>query len=107
MEFRQLETLIAISNAGSFAQAAENLGYTQPTLTAHIQALERQLKCKLFERLGHRVRLTHKGEQFVVYAERILKLRDEATQSIMEKLDYSKIVIGVAKLFQLCVCRFC
>ena len=99
MEFRQLETLIAINNAGSFAQAAENLGYTQPTLTAHIQALERQLKCKLFERLGHRVRLTHKGEQFVVYAERILKLRDEATQSIMEKPDYSKIVIGVSETF--------
>ena len=55
MELRQLETFIAINNAGSFAQAAENLGYTQPTLTAHIQALERELKCKLFDRLGHRV----------------------------------------------------
>ena len=99
MELRQLESIIAINSAGSFAQAAEQLGYTQPTLTAHIQALERELKCKLFDRLGHRVRLTRKGEQFIVYAERILKLREEATQAVAEKSDYSKIIIGASETF--------
>ena len=99
MEIRQLQTLITIKAAGSFAQAAEQLGYTQPTLTAHIQALERELNVKLFERLGHRIRLTHEGEHFIVYAERILKLVDEAIDSVSEKATCSKIIIGASETF--------
>ncbi|MDF2500923.1 MAG: gltR 1 [Anaerosporomusa subterranea] len=76
MEIKQLRTFIAIISAGSFAQAAEHLGYTQPTLTTHIQSLERELNVKLFDRLGHRIRLTRQGERFLSYAERILKLAD-------------------------------
>lgn len=58
MEFRQLQTFVTITQAGTFALAAEQLGYTQPTLTTHIQALEKELNIKLFDRLGHRIRLT-------------------------------------------------
>lgn len=99
MELRQLQTLIAIKHAGSFAQAAQHLGYTQPTLTAHIQSLERELKVKLFDRLGHHIRLTRAGEHFIGYAERILKLVDEAVDSVSEKAAYGKIVIGASETF--------
>lgn len=99
MEIRQLQTLIAIRDAGSFAQAAENLGYTQPTLTAHIQSLERELNVKLFDRLGHRIRLTREGEHFIIYAERILKLIDEAADSVSEKATCGKIIIGASETF--------
>jgi Transcriptional regulator len=99
LEFRQLQSLIAIHRAGSFAQAAENLGYAQPTLTAHIQALERELNVKLFDRLGHRIRLTRDGERFIGYAERILKLSDEAVASVGEKATGGKIIIGVSETF--------
>ncbi|WP_371380167.1 LysR family transcriptional regulator [Sporomusa aerivorans] len=99
MEIRQLQTLIAIKNEGSFAQAAQHLGYTQPTLTAHIQSLERELKIKLFDRLGHSIRLTRAGEHFISYAERILKLVDEAVDSVSEKAAYGKIIIGASETF--------
>lgn len=99
MEIRQLQTLIAIKTAGSFSQAAETLGYTQPTLTSHIQSLEKELAVKLFDRLGHRICLTHEGNLFISYAERILKLIEEATVSISEKTSHGKIVIGASETF--------
>lgn len=99
MEIRQLQTLIAIKAAGSFAQAAEQLGYTQPTLTAHIQALEKELQVKLFDRLGHRIRLTREGENFITYAERILKLVDEAIDSVSDKASCGKLIIGASETF--------
>lgn len=99
MELRQLQTFLAIKSAGSFASAAQQLGYTQPTLTSHIQALEKELNIKLFDRLGHHIRLTRKGEEFVLYAERILKLVAEAADTISEKAVCSKIIIGASETF--------
>jgi DNA-binding transcriptional LysR family regulator len=100
MELRQLQSLIAITEKGSFAQAAEYLSYTQPTLTNHIQALEKELNVKLFDRLGHRVRLTREGERFLGYAERILNLTEEAVNAVSpEKEPYGKIIIGASETF--------
>jgi len=99
LEIRQLQSLVSINKAGSFAQAAELLGYTQPTLTAHIQSLEKGLNVKLFDRLGHRIRLTREGERFIIYAERILKLVDEAADAVSEKAAYSKIIVGASETF--------
>lgn len=43
MEIRHLVTFQAILETGSYTGAAVNLGYTQSTLTAHIQALESEI----------------------------------------------------------------
>ncbi len=99
MEFRQLQTFVAITQAGTFALAAEQLGYTQPTLTTHIQALEKELNVKLFDRLGHRIRLTRDGEQFLGYAERILKLSQEAASSVSQSSCCGKLIIGASETF--------
>ena len=40
MELRNLRTLVAIAEFGSFSAAAEELGYTQSTVTMQIKALE-------------------------------------------------------------------
>lgn len=99
MELRQLQTLISIQKAGSFSRAAEQLGYTQPTLTAHIQSLERELQVKLFDRLGHQVHLTHDGTVFIAYAEQILKLVEEAQGAVSKEDQQGKIIIGVSETF--------
>lgn len=100
MEFRQLQTFVTITQAGTFALAAEQLGYTQPTLTTHIQALEKELNIKLFDRLGHRIRLTRDGEQFLGYAERILKLTQEAASAVSPQQSCcGKLIIGASETF--------
>lgn len=78
MELRQLRTFSAIARLGSFAQAADALGYAQSSVTTHIQTLEAEMKVKLFERLAHRVELTQPGRALLPYAEQILKLAAEA-----------------------------
>ncbi len=48
--FRRLEVFIAVVDAGSFVGAAERLGIAHPSVSNHIQALERQVRCELFTR---------------------------------------------------------
>jgi DNA-binding transcriptional LysR family regulator len=78
LEIRQLKTFITIVKLGSFSQAAQFLGYTQSTLTTHIQLLEKELDTVLFERFGHQLMLTTDGERLYEYAEQITKLSDDA-----------------------------
>ena len=41
MDFKQLEAFAAVVNLGSFSKAGDRLFLTQPTISAHIRALER------------------------------------------------------------------
>ena len=69
---------MSIVKLGSFSEAAQQLGYTQSSVTSHIQLLEKELGTRLFERLGHSLMLTADGERLYGYAERMVRLDDEA-----------------------------
>lgn len=84
MDFGQIEAFVQVSAHNSFSRAAEVLQLTQPSITARIQALERELGEELFERGGRGVRLTDAGLAFVPYAERILQSLAEARDAIDE-----------------------
>ena len=43
MEFKQLEAFVAVVDYKSFSEAAKHLYLTQPTISSHIQALEKEL----------------------------------------------------------------
>lgn len=72
LEIRHFVTFNKVIETGSFTQAAEHLGYTQSTVTSHIQALEEHLGAPLFDRLGRRVRLTEIGKRLLPYTQEIL-----------------------------------
>ncbi|VBB09800.1 transcription regulator hth lysr [Lucifera butyrica] len=82
MEVRQLKTFMSIVKLGNFSQAAQHLGYTQSTVTTHIQLLEKELSTVLFERFGHQLMLTADGERLYDYAERITKLAEDAKNEL-------------------------
>jgi DNA-binding transcriptional LysR family regulator len=82
MELRQLATFRTVAEMGNFTRAAEHLGYVQSNVTAHVQALERELGVVLFDRLGRQVRLTLAGRRLLDYAGRILALADEASDAV-------------------------
>ncbi|MGE1063397.1 LysR family transcriptional regulator [Megasphaera paucivorans] len=96
MEIRQLKTFMSIVKLGSFSQAAHFLGYTQSTVTTHIQLLERELNIALFERFGHQLMLTTDGERLYDYAEEIVKLSENAKNEL-ENIDipHGVITIGI------------
>lgn len=72
MDTKHLRTFQAVVDCGSYAKAAERLGYTQPTITVHIQQLERDLGIPLFERIGRRQVLTQKGTEVLAQTADIL-----------------------------------
>ncbi|WP_024588568.1 LysR family transcriptional regulator [Aliihoeflea sp. 2WW] len=67
----RLEFFIALARAQHFGRAAEELGITQPTLSAAIKALEDQLGVMLVKRGSRFQGLTAEGEQVLVWARRI------------------------------------
>ena len=82
MELSHLETFLRVAELGSFSRAAEALGLTQPTLSARIQTLERNMGQRLFERRGRGVRLTEAGRALVPYAERTLFAFQEGREAV-------------------------
>lgn len=65
MTLRQLEYLIAIAQAGSFAAAAAKVGVSQPTLSQQIRALEDEVGAPLVSRTSRGAVLTPAGRAFV------------------------------------------
>lgn len=76
MDFRQLETLVAVVETGGFSRAAETLYLTQPTITAHINSLERELGQQLLIRSTKGGQPTEAGRRCYDYAKRTLSDRD-------------------------------
>ena len=77
MELRQLDHFVAVAEDGSFTKAARRLNYVQSALSVSVQALERELGVRLFDRTTHRVTLTGAGEALVPAARRTLAAAEE------------------------------
>ena len=77
MELRNLVTFIHVAELGSFTKAAQQLGYSQSTISFQIKQLEEELDCLLFERINHTIMLTERGHELVSYAHQIRALMDE------------------------------
>ena len=82
MELRNLITFIHVAELGSFTKAAEQLGYSQSTISFQIKQLEDELDCLLFERINHTITLTERGHELVSYAHQVHTL----TADFMENL---------------------
>ena len=57
----QIETLIQVADAGSFSKAAERMYITSVSIMNQINALEKRIGVKLFERTNQGVELTEAG----------------------------------------------
>jgi DNA-binding transcriptional LysR family regulator len=82
LELAQLEAFLQVAHHRSFSRAAEALFLTQPSVTARIQSLERELGERLFERTGRSVTLTDAGTAFIPHAQRALTAVQEGADAI-------------------------
>ena len=82
MELRNLITLIQVAELGSFTKAAEQLGYSQSTISFQIKQLEEELDCLLFERINHTITLTERGHELVAYAHQVHALTEEFKENL-------------------------
>ena len=84
MDLVQLEHFLAVADERTFTRAAERVFRTQPALSQSIKKLEIELGAPLFMRDNGEASLTEAGKLLEDYAQRMLKLRDEATRSIAQ-----------------------
>ena len=82
MELKNLITFTQVAELGSFTKAAEQLGYSQSTISFQIKQLEEELGCLLFERINHTITLTQRGRDLMQYAHQIHTLTDEFKESL-------------------------
>jgi len=65
MDLKRLSTFAIVAEHGTVSKAAQLLRITQPALSRQISSLEQELGFPLFERVGRRLLLTPRGEQFL------------------------------------------
>lgn len=87
MELRNLITFIHVAELGSFTKAAEQLGYSQSTISFQVKQLEEELGCLLFERINHTVSLTERGYELISYAHQIRTLTEDFKESLTKEED--------------------
>ena len=85
MELRNLITFIHVAELGSFTKAAEQLGYSQSTISFQIKQLEDELGCLLFERINHTITLTERGHELISYAHQVRALTEEFRENLEEE----------------------
>ena len=78
MEVRNLITFLKIIETGSFSKAAEQLTYSQSTVTVQIQQLEEEIGVQLFDRIGKKSTSRKKGHELEAYAQQIIALTQQA-----------------------------
>lgn len=79
---RELDTFLRVAEAGSFSATARALDVNPSTISKIIQRLEARLDVRLFLRNSRSLKLTQEGEHFLAGAERVLRILEEAEQSL-------------------------
>ena len=77
MNLKQLEAFVRVAETKSFSAAAKQLYLTQPTVSAHIASLERELNTCLLVRNTKGVALSESGKELYAYAEQMLELEQK------------------------------
>lgn len=77
MNLKQLEAFVRVAETKSFSTAAKMLFLTQPTVSAHISSLERELNTCLLVRNTKGVDLSEAGKELYAYAEQMLELEQK------------------------------
>jgi DNA-binding transcriptional LysR family regulator len=85
----QVEGFLEVARRGSVSRAAEVLFITQPTLTARLHGLERELGTALFLRTPHGMRLTDSGRAWIPYAERALRALVDGREALEQVMTAS------------------
>lgn len=74
MNLKQLEAFVKVAEGGSFSKAAKDLFLTQPTVSAHIAALEKELGTRLFIRNTKEVTMSEDGQELYKYAKQMVDI---------------------------------
>lgn len=101
MRIEQIKAFVAVSETGSFGQAARLCGITQSTVSRQVQGLENYLKTPLFHRQAQ-AKLTVAGEKLLPHAKRICQEWEKVEAKIEELLQGKQPELCVAGIHSVC-----
>jgi DNA-binding transcriptional LysR family regulator len=96
MDLAQLEVFLAVAREGRFSRAAEKLFRTQSAVSQTIHKLEQELGEPLLDRSSRDGLLTDAGRVLQEYAERLLNLRNDAQEALVELRELHKGKLAMA-----------
>lgn len=90
-----LRTFVSAIDLGGFNRAATAVHRSQSTISMQLRRLEETLGVTLFEKSGRNRILTRDGEEFAIYARRLLSLHDQALDAMNPAKAGGYVRIGV------------
>lgn len=94
MDTKKLQTFITVAKLLNFREAAEELNYSQSSVSDHINSLEQEFGVKLFERLGKKVFLNEYGQKLLIASKKMVQ--DE--KQVYELFNKSKEITGSLRI---------
>lgn len=96
MNLKQLEAFVGVAESRSFSRTARRLYLTQPTISAHISSLEKELNAKLIIRNTKEVHLSAAGEKLYNYAKQMVDLQQEVLREFQVSVQNEPKVLSIA-----------
>ena len=96
MNLKQLEAFVQVAEGGSFSKAAKKLYLTQPTISAHVAALEKELNVRLFVRNTKEVSLSEDGKDLYKYARQMVDIEKKIDERFGTREEGGKHCITIA-----------
>lgn len=106
--FKQMEAMYWVVKLGGFLPAAQKLHATQSAVSKRVQELEALVDTPLFDRSLRTARLTDKGQEMYLMAQRLLDEREQLLQRFLKpEVQKRRIRIGPSLEFvhHLATCR--
>lgn len=100
MDIHHLKVFLSVFKNKSFSKASSELSLTQPTISSHIKALENELGCKLFDRMGRIIIPTKEATRLYEHAAEITGKLEEIKSKFGLSKDgiNGKLVIGASTI---------
>lgn len=84
-DLRLIRYFVTVAREGNVTRAAERLHISQPSLSAAIQQLERQLGVELLARVGRHVEITPAGELLRERGQKLLEQAEALVEEVRER----------------------
>lgn len=116
MTLKHLQVFLEIASCENMSKAAQNLHFSQPTLSQILKELEEYYQCKLFRRKSRGLQLTTQGKILETEGKKVLTQFEHLEHTMREKiqetkssactllhggLDYRKASLEIRELFSL------
>lgn len=100
MDLHHLRIFVSVFKHRSFSKASRELSLTQPTVSDHIQNLEHDLNCRLFDRLGRTILPTKEAEILNHYAREVIE-KAEALREVIGNFNKEidgELILGASNI---------